>query len=316
MATKKEWLGTKDKFARLREIERLDLATEYRQIAGLSAADFQSIMFTQVYQGFLVTFAAPRMSRILAATGEVEGRMAKRAVDTALFTRAVAMHGVKHGEGNLAAKRVNAMHRRYPIHQEDFIAVGVDGALAQIRMSERFGWRPLIDKEREAIRLHYAKITRAYGGRGEFPGTVAAMERFWDRYKREQFAFEPQNERMAKVVSSWFLSLAPRPLRPFLRLALEGVADPDVLRACGLRVPSALERRLAAFIMRRVIGARDPLPDSSPDKLEALAASVYPDGYTLSDLGTFPEDQPAEHEGEAQADPPAGLACPHIGSLS
>jgi hypothetical protein len=287
MIRERRWSGSTDRYARFREVERLDLESQYWQITRLFLADFQSVMIGQLYQGFLTTFAAPRMSRILAGTGEIGERTAKRAIDTALLTRAVFLDGVENGEGLRAARRVNAMHRRYPIAQEDLTAVGVDAALTQIRLATEYGWRPVLTKEMEAVRRCFERITMAYGGRLEFPGSIEAMEGFWARYKHEQFAFEPQNRELATAITTWFLGLVPRPLRPALRLALIGTADPDVLEATGFRVPTAVEARIARVIVRRGIGWRDPVPDGGPEALDVLAKMVYPQGHAIEDLGSF-----------------------------
>jgi hypothetical protein len=282
-----QWNGSTDRYARFREAERLDLESQYWQITRLFLADFQSVMISQLYQGFLTTFAVPRMSRVLAGTGEIGERTAKRAIDTALLTRAVFLDGVDTGDGLRAARRVNAMHRRYPIAQEDLTAVGVDAALTQIRLATEFGWRPVLVKEMDAVRRCFEEITKAYGGRLEFPGSIEAMEAFWSRYKREQFAFEPQNRELTVAITGWFLGLVPRPVRPALRLALIGTADRDVLEATGIRAPNSVEKRIARVIVRRGIGSRDPMSDGAPEALDVLARSVYPDGYAIEQLGTF-----------------------------
>jgi len=283
----KSWMGTADTYARMRAIERLDLDGEYWQIARLFLADFQSLMITQVYQGFLMTFAVPRMSRILAGTGEIQQRTAKRAIDTAILTRAVFLDGVNAGLGREAASRVNAMHRRFPIDPEDFIAVGVDGALTQIRLAESYGWRPVLSKEKEAVRRCFARITKAYGGPSSFPDSGHAMEEFWSTYRSGHFEFEPQNGDLAGAITAWFSQLVPAPARPLLRVLLRGTTDTDILRAVGMRPPTDPERRVASILMRRVIGSRDPLPDGAPDPLDPLIRTVYPNGYRIQDLGTF-----------------------------
>jgi hypothetical protein len=63
-----QWLGINDRHARLRRIESLDPATDYREITELFYTDFQSVMLVQAVSGFLFTFAAPRNSRILSAS--------------------------------------------------------------------------------------------------------------------------------------------------------------------------------------------------------------------------------------------------------
>lgn len=279
------WLGTSDKYARLRKIETLSLETDYREITGLFYSDFRSVMAGQSLRGFMLTFAAPRMSRILAATGEIEHRMGKRFIDTVLLAQAVMVHGLGPGPGRDAARRVNAMHKNYDIHEEDFVMVGADEALMSLELAENFGWRPVTDKEREAVRIFYDHQARAYGSRRSLPPTVAETRAFWEDYMDRELGFEPQNRRLAESLLVFFEERAPRLLRPLVRKLLLGSLDPRLLRACGLPVPGKLWTKLARVYSRRQ-GRRDPVADNPPDTLGPMIAAVYPDGWTIDTVGT------------------------------
>ena len=130
---KKLWLGTTDRYSRLRRIESLNLQTDYREIALLFYGDFQSVMFSKAFNGFMFNYAAPRISRTLSATGELERRVAKRVVDTTLLSSEAMIHGFDEGRGREAAQRIREMHSRYAIREEDFIATGCEGSLGLAR---------------------------------------------------------------------------------------------------------------------------------------------------------------------------------------
>ncbi len=279
------WLGTTDPYARLREIERLDLETQFREITGLFYADFRSVMLSQSFNGFLMTFAVPRMSRILESTGQLEHRVAKRVVDTILLSSAVMMHGLNAEPGRSAARRINAMHKQYDIHEDDFVAVACDEILNSLDLAERYGWRPVTDKEREAVRLYYSQQSRAFGSRNPLPDTLAGIKQFWSDYLDREASFEPQNRRLAQAVIKWYERMAPKAIRRLFILLLLADADPRIIRACGLPVPPKIFKILAGLIMRRT-GKKDPVPDNAPNHVEALAAAVYPNGYEMSELGT------------------------------
>jgi hypothetical protein len=130
-------------------------------------------MLTKSFSGFMFTFAAPRISRVLSATGELEHRIAKRVVDTTLLATAVLQHGFK-GTGRDAARRINSMHSRYDIHPDDFVAVGSEEVLGSLELAERYGWREVTDKEREAVRIFYSHQARAFGSPKLLPASVSA----------------------------------------------------------------------------------------------------------------------------------------------
>jgi hypothetical protein len=292
------WLGTNDPHARLRRIEQLDLETEFGEIARLFFSDFRSAMLAMGFAGFLMTYASPRMSRILSATGELEHRVAKRVVDTSLLSGMVMAHGVRHSPGRDAARRVNAMHSRYDIHQEDFVAVGCDSALKAIELAEAFGWRPVTNKEREAVRRYFATVTRTFGGRDPFPQSVEAMQQFMARYAEAQYGFEPQNRRLAEATCDYYASLAPRPWRALFRKVLLSAVEPRIIRSCGLRPPSGVARWAGRLVLK-VMARRDPVPDNAQDQLAAFARTVYPKGYDISQLGTCAHSEAAQHQAVA-----------------
>jgi hypothetical protein len=285
--SRRTWLGSPDKFARLRRIEGLDPEKDYREITRLFYEDFQTIMLVQSVTGFLFTYASPRMSRILSATGHSEHQAGKRLVDTALLVRAVQEHGVGPGEGRDAARRVNAMHRRYDIHQDDFIAVGCDVPLMSIEIATRFGWRAVTDAERESLRLQSGEQARAFGSHRPLPDTLEGMRAVWEHYLDTHAVYEPQNEVLAKALMKYVPTMMPAPVRPLVGPVLLPQVDPRILRACGLRPPSNLARRLSTAALRG-LGRRDPVPDGAPDGMLDLARTVYPNGWEISDLGTQP----------------------------
>ena len=292
----------KDRHARLRRIEELDPEKDFREITALFYLDFQSIMILQAVTGNLMTFAVPRMSRILSASKQFEDHAAKRVVDTSLLVQAVLDHGLEPGEGRDAARRVNAMHRRYDIHPDDFVAVGCDNPTSSLEIAERFGWRPVTDAEREALRLHYSAVARAFGSHRPLPPTLPERRAFLDDYLDEHTAFEPRNRALADAFLAFLPKLFPRPLRPLVTPILLPQVDPRVLRACGLPEPSVTGKRISTAMMR-ALGRTGPAPDVKPGErnvIEKMAEAIYPNGWTVHMLGTHPAGSAGRDLGHAE----------------
>jgi ER-bound oxygenase mpaB/B'/Rubber oxygenase, catalytic domain len=280
----RRWLGTSDPYARLRKIESLDLATDYREITLLFYADFQSTMVVKSINGFMMNYASPRISRVLAGSGELEHRVAKRVVDTIMLASTVMQHGFT-GEGRDAARRVNAMHSHYDIHPEDFLAVGSEEVVGSIELAERYGWRAVTSKEREAVNLYYSQQTQAFGSRDPLPATYLKTKLLYENYLNENVHYAPQNERLGKAITAFLATLAPVPIRSLYRMILLAQLDDRVARACGIRPASRPIKWMAQTLLRRM-GRKDPIPDGAPNQLEALIRRVYPDGYRINRLGT------------------------------
>ena len=282
----KTWLGTTDRYARLRRIETLDPEKDYREITKLFYEDFATIMTLEAISGFLFTFAAKRISNMQLMTGETEYRTMKRFVDTALFAQAVMEHDVhKPGPGRDANRRVSAMHRAYDINQEDFVAVGIDHVMSAVKFAERFGWRPVTDIEREGVRMYFTHMTRNFGGRQPLPPTRATMSEFFERYKKEQYMFQPHNLRMTDRLLDVLKLLFPAALRPIAAPVLLAQMDDDTLRACGKPVPGKTMRALSSLLLS-LMSKNDPMPDNMPNGLQPLIDRVYPNGYTMDSIGT------------------------------
>lgn len=292
MVERKLWLGEPDRYARLRRIEQLDPQKDWLEISGLTSADFRSILFTSPFAGFLMTFAAPRMSRILYSTGEISERFAKRAVDTILFTATIHQSGFGSPRGREAARRVNRLHGQYDIDQEDFIAVGCDPCLFMLDLYDRYGWRKLLPKEREAQRLYQDRQARAFGLKRPLPASEPEMRAFVDHYFDTHMYYEPQNREMAEKALAWFVALAPRRAQPLMRRMLLSVVDDRVLRACGMEPLSRIDKTIGHLGLK-FMARQDPIPDNAPDQFEALIRTVYPDGYQLDDLGPQTQPEPA-----------------------
>ena len=285
---KPQWLGTDDKYARLRRIESLDPKVDYREITELFYTDFQSVMVVQGVSGFLFTFAAPRMSRILSASKQVEHHTAKRFVDTSMLTGAIMKHGLGPGEGRDAARRVNAMHRQYDIHPQDFIAVGCDVPVMSLELADRFGWRPVTDAEREAVYIHYSKEARAFGSHQPMPDTIEGARAFWENYNDTELAFEPQNKELTDALLAFMPTLVPKAMRGIINPIVTAQVDPRILEACGIPKPSRA-RRWMSNTMLKAMAKADPKPDvegSGRGAMDALKAELYPNGWTIQSLGT------------------------------
>jgi len=288
MTTAATWLGEPNRYARRDRILTLDPEADAREIIGLFYADFRSVMLPQGFNGFMMTFASPSISRVLAQSGEIENRVAKRIIDTILLSREVMEYGFAPGPGRDAARRVNAMHRRYDIRDDDFVAVGCDEALCGLELAEHYGWRAVTDHERMALRNYYDLQSRAYGSRRPLPATIPEMQRFWSDYLDANARFEPQNRRLAEATLAFFLSLFPGRMRPLAKVLLLGQLDARVLKACGFRARTAPERWLAGAMLRQM-GRKDPVPDGAPDDMQNLVRIAYPDGWRVEELGTHQE---------------------------
>jgi hypothetical protein len=104
------------------------------------------------------TYAVPSISALLYQTGEFVSRPQKRYDDTELILYEITENGFDSERGRAALRRMNQMHGRFPIANEDFLYVLSTFVFEPIRWIERFGWRTLRDNEKEGIFRFYSEL--------------------------------------------------------------------------------------------------------------------------------------------------------------
>src|SRR5207342_845944 len=105
-------------------------------------------------------------------------------------------------------RRMNQIHGRFDIANDDFLYVLSAMVLEPLRWNERFGWRRLIEAERQATFHFWCEIGRHMGIK-EIPGSLAELERFNVDYERERFAPTEAGARLAKAQRDVFLAWFP-----------------------------------------------------------------------------------------------------------
>ena len=94
------------------------------------------------------TFAVPSVAALLDSTGEFASSAQKRYDDTDLILSTIGEMGYDSAEGRRAIRRMNQIHGRFEISNDDFLYVLSSFVFEPIRWNARFGWRPLIETER------------------------------------------------------------------------------------------------------------------------------------------------------------------------
>jgi len=87
------------------------------------------------------------ISGLLDRTGEFQARPQKRYDDTDLIVSELMEHGYDSERGRAALRRMNGLHGRFAISNDDFLYVLSTLCLSD-PLDAKFGWRPMIDIER------------------------------------------------------------------------------------------------------------------------------------------------------------------------
>lgn len=131
------------------------------------------------------------------------------------------------------------------------------------------------------------------------PATYSEAEAFFDRYEAAHVAPSPAGQRLMDATIQVFQSRLPAPLRPLAKYIISTMLDDDRLTgALGLpRATRATQGALKTGIaLRNSVHRRRPLT-TVPRLIPGTAGStVYPDGYSLDQLGPDNVARPAAND--------------------
>lgn len=234
------------------------------------------------------TYAVPSISEKLAGTGELVKRPRKRYDDTELIMYELTEHGYDSERGRRALRRMNQMHGRFPITNDEFLYVLTTFIYEPIRWIERFGWRPLAENERLAFFYFYCEVGKRMNIK-DIPEDYDEFEQYNIDYERQHFQYADSNRNVGNVTCDLFLGFyLPKFLWRIGRPFLYAIMDDKLLAAFGFPQPPGIVRattlsalKLRAKILRRLPERRKPLLGTQRKR------PTYPEGYEIEELGTF-----------------------------
>lgn len=241
------------------------------------------------------TFAVPSISGLLAETGEFTHRPRKRYDDTELILFEILEHGMNSLRGKRAIRRMNSMHGRFQISNEEFLYVLSTFIFEPIRWLEKYAYRPMTEIEKQGVFKNYLELGRRMNLKN-IPQTLEEFEQYNLDYESKYFQFAPSNHLIAEKTIDLLLGFyLPKLLFGIGRPFVYALLDESLRNALGLPKASKwrkwlIEKMLAirAFFHRissepqhPVLGTRRKRP-------------TYPEGYQIEELGTFSSKSPAD----------------------
>jgi hypothetical protein len=273
----------------LREIRRLDPVRDAERIVFLDTCyEFPFDLTRSLELAFFRTFAVPSIAELLDSTGEFVERSRKRYDDTDLLISSFAEHGHSTPLGRAAIRRMNQIHGRFAIANEDFVYVLSTFVVEPFRWNERFGWRRALEAERLA-QLHFWRAVGRLMNIVGIPETYDEMERFNAEFERERFAYTEAGHRVAVAMIEMFVGKIPGLPKSVGTRGVCALLDDPLLVALGLPRPTAAERRAVEGALKlRARALRLFPPRRRPRLRTELSRRTYPKGYRVEELGPPP----------------------------
>ncbi|MCE0536316.1 DUF2236 domain-containing protein [Kineosporia rhizophila] len=260
-------------------VRQLDRA--YRELA-MSTFVFETRLTHRL--SYFRTFASPRIAGLLTHTGQMQAEPRRRAYDTGLMMYALIEAGLESPTGRHAVARLNEMHRRWRITNDDYLWVLGTFAVMSVRTIERIGWRAITEAEKQTvIDWHVELGTRM--GITDIPTDHATFDAWFTAYEARMLRRTDAGEELLRLALEVVGSQIPRRMRrPVLALAPVLIEEP-ARTALGLARPSLRARAVVAVAVKVRAVRRRRLGPPAPFFRMGEANTEYPDGWTLDDLG-------------------------------
>jgi hypothetical protein len=270
----------------LEEIERLDPERDYERISFLSTNhDFPWDVEQSLSLAFFKTYGIPTISELLDQTGEFRERAQKRYDDTELILAEIIDNGMDSERGREATRRMNRMHGRFPIRNDDYLYVLATFVLVPLRWNRKYGWRRYTRQEELASLRYWQALGRRMNIR-DIPDSIEKLEQWSNEFERANLRFSESSRHVADDTLGLYLSWYPSPLRPLIRPAVLALLDDELLDAFGYRHPPAWLRRALDLALRARARIVARLPRrTKPHLITQRRHRGYPRGYRLEELG-------------------------------
>ncbi len=195
--------------------------------------------------------------------------------------------------------RMNDMHGRFRIANEDMLYVLSTFVFEPIRWVERFGNRAMTEHEKTAWFHYYRELGLRMGISG-IPANRDALETVNRQVENTRFQHAESNRKIGTATRDLLLGFyLPRWLFWAGRPVAHAFMDATLLRAMGFSPSPAWLRhsvmtgmRLRRMVLRFLPSRR------RPRLLTKVRRRTYPEGYRVEELGTFcPVGAPHRYKG-------------------
>src|SRR5438093_2085742 len=184
------------RYAVLHMIQRLDPERDHQRIVFLSSChDFPFDTTRSLEFALFRTFCVPSVSTLLDRTGEFAARPQKRYDDTDIIVSELMEWGYDSDRGKRALRRMNQMHGRFPIANEDYLYVLSTFVFEPIRWNARYCWRRMCEQDRLAMFYFWREVGRRMNLR-QLPAAYEDFERYNIEYEQRHYRYTDANHRV------------------------------------------------------------------------------------------------------------------------
>ncbi len=270
----------------LKEIKKLDPERDHERIVFLSTCYEFSFDTTRALELALFrTFCVPGISGLLDRTGEFRQRTQKRYDDTDILVSELLEWGYSSDRGRRAVKRINRLHGRFTIANQDFLYVLSTFLFEPIRWNRLYGWRLMCEQERLGL-FYFWRAVGLLMHIQDIPEDFRTFERFNPEYERRHFQYAPSNHRTGMATVNLFAGWFPKVSAPLVRSVIYALLERRLIEAFGFPEPSRFMRWAVPSLLKLRAGVLRWLPPRRRPRLRTeMVHPSHPHGYVIEQLG-------------------------------
>ena len=261
------------------ELQRLDPIGDHQRIVHLlTAYEFPFDITRALELALFHTYASPRVSGLLARTGEFERHGQKRYDDTSRLISEFMESGYDSDKGQRAITHMNHIHGHYRIDNSDFLFVLATFITYPINWIRRYGWRKLTASEELALFYFFREVGKRMN-LTDLPENFTDLQAFTDNYEARHFRYTDSNRKVADatvaIVQGWF----PRFLHPLVQPTFAALISDKLRLAFGYsRPPGWFTGLITGALWVRKWPLRWITFKPYPSLIEKTKFRHYPDG--------------------------------------
>ena len=239
-----------DPAARAKELKELSVEKAHKRIVHLLAGyEFPWDFHHSLEVALLRSYAAPSVSRLLDATGEFRERGQKRYDDTALLVSEFLKNGYDSPRGSAAIERMNELHWKYRIPNEDYLFVLSTFVLDPIDWMSEYAWRPMTRRECEALFLFWKTVAERME-LTDIPASLDELREFAANYTEREFRFDERNRRVADATLDIARRWLPFGARWLVLPSVNALIDAPMRESFGFGRPSKPLRAILKTLLK------------------------------------------------------------------
>ncbi|TPX64220.1 hypothetical protein SpCBS45565_g06047 [Spizellomyces sp. 'palustris'] len=263
--------------------------------------------------GMLRAYAIPSIAQAISSKHDINtstdtgmANVARRFEDTDLIVKEMTERPLTHPRAQQALERATRIRSLYRLTNEEYCYVLSVLVVEPCRLVEKWGYRSLAKKEKEA---HY-EVWKAIGthmGIQNIPASFHDMEEFSRKFEEKHMGAHPSSSALASAAIDLFVDTLPLKslhsiILPIARRTVHALMDPELRQALKISAPPFLLSWVADFMLRVHAGCvrylllpreeparRTPEIAAGPTGRYVPVTHVYGDfyvhGYRVDELG-------------------------------